>query len=100
MNRFHVRLVSIQLVLLASALFIMPVRAVAEVAISEAAKFLPDKIESFHANAPAGMVIDGIFKHPVADESGTISAAARDYSNDAGAAFWVEVVRTDNDSTA
>lgn len=100
MSRFHVLPVSIQIALLALALFVMPALADAEVTISEAAKLLPDKIESFHADGPAGMVIDGIFKRQIPDEAVTISAAARDYTNDAGSSFWVEVVRTETDSAA
>ena len=100
MSRFHVRPVSIQIALLALALFVMPTTAGAEVTAREAAKFLPDQIASFHADGPPGMVIDGIFKRPIPDESVAVSVAARGYSNDAGAGFWIEVVKTETDSAA
>jgi hypothetical protein len=94
------RLVSIQIALLASVLFVLPVINV-EAAIDESAKLLPDRIESFHASGAAtDQIVDGIFKHPVADQSITLADVAREYRNDAGARFWVELVRTQDASAA
>lgn len=94
------RLVSLQIALLASVLFVLPVISVAAV-IDESAKLLPDRIESFRASGPAtDHIVDGIFKHPVADESIALADAAREYRNGAGARFWVELVRTQDASAA
>src|SRR5438067_6951907 len=94
------RLASVQIALLASVLFILPALRV-EAAIDESTKLLPDRIESFHASGPAtDQDIDGIFKHPVADQSLSLAQTAREYRNDAGASFWVELVRTQDASAA
>jgi hypothetical protein len=103
MSRFHVRPFSIRITLLALALFIMPALAGADQTVKEAlgegAKFLPDQIGTFHADAPAGLLKDSIFKNTGVDASGTISAS-RSYVDDANASFLVKVVRTENDSMA
>lgn len=101
MSRCHVRLVSIKIALPALALLVMAALAGADVTANEAAKFLPDKIDSFQAEGPAATPIDGIFKKTLeTEEFGRVSDAARNYRNEAGSTFTVEIVRTENDSAA
>ena len=92
------RPVLIQIALMALALFAMPAMARAEGISSEAAKLLPDQVESFRASAPAGAPAGGLLRF--GDKPLTISTATRNYNNDAGAGLLVEVVRTENDSAA
>lgn len=101
MSRFHVRPVSIQIALLALALFVMPTLAGAEVTISEAAKALPDSIDSFRAEGPAAAPIEGSYLQiSGTGEFGPVSTAVRSYRNGGGSSVTIEIVRTENDSAA
>jgi hypothetical protein len=101
MSRFHVRPVSIRIALLALALFIMPTLAGAEVTTSEAARALPDSIDSFRAEGPAAAPTDGSYiQISGTGEFGPVSAAVRSYRNGAGSGVTIEIVRTENDSAA
>lgn len=101
MSRFHVRLVSIHIALLALALFVMPAMAGAEVKISEAARALPDSIDSFRAEGPAAAPIASSYLQiSGTGEFGPVSTAVRSYQNGAGSSVTIEIVRTENDSAA
>src|SRR5258707_4955028 len=72
-----------------------------ETATAEAGTLLPDKIESFRATERADdRIINGIFKTLLAEPIVVVSQAARDYRNDAGSRFWIELIQTKNDSAA
>ena len=101
MSRFHVRRPSIPIALLALALFVVPTPASAEVTISEAAKALPDSIDSFRAEGPAAAPTDGgSLQISGTGEFGRVSTALRSYQNGTGSGITIEVVRTENDSAA
>jgi len=101
MSGFLVRPVSIHIALLALALFVMPGIARANVTISEAAKALPDSIDSFKAEGPAAAPTDGSYLQIAGTgEFGPVSTAVRSYRNGAGSGFTIEIVRTENDSAA
>lgn len=101
MNRFHVRPVSIQIAVLALALFGMPTPAGAEVTRSEAARALPDNIGSFKAEGPAATPTAGsLIQLAGTGEFGPVSTAARSYRNEAGSSVAIQIVRTESDSAA
>lgn len=79
-------------------LLTVPVNASATGTVNESAKLLPDRIENFHASSPAIAPIGGLIK--TGDEVLITSTATRDYSNDAGSIFLIELNQTENDSAA
>ncbi len=100
MNRLRVRLVSLLIGLIGTCLFVISGSATTETTITEAAKFLPDKIDVFQASGPASQSNEGISKRAKLADFGVISDASRLYSNETGERFTVEVVRGENDASA
>ena len=101
MSGFYVRPFSIQIALLALSLFVMPGIAGADVAVSEAAKALPDSIDSYKAEGPAAAPADGSdMRISGTAEFGPVSTAVRSYQNGTGSGITIEIVRTENDSAA
>jgi hypothetical protein len=72
----------------------------AEVTIGEAAKLLPDKIESFRAIGPAQMPTRGIFEFVSPDEVGAVSSATRTYQDGQNSTFNITVVHLSTESGA
>jgi hypothetical protein len=72
----------------------------AEVTIGEAAKLLPDKIESYGATGPAQMPMRGIFELVSPDEVGAVSSAARTYQDGQNLPFDIVVVHVSTESGA
>jgi hypothetical protein len=72
----------------------------AEVTIGEAAKLLPDKIESFRAIGPAQMPMRGIFELVSPDEVGAVSSATRTYQDGQNSTFNITVVHLSTESGA
>jgi hypothetical protein len=101
MNRFHVRPLSIQIAVLALALFAMPTPTGAEGTSSEAARSLPDNIGSFKAEGPVATPTAGSpVQLAATGEFGPISSAARNYRNETGSSVAIQVVRTESDAAA
>src|SRR2546430_11994448 len=100
MYRFRGRLLASLIGLIASCLVVVSASGATEPTIAEAAKFLPDKIESLQASGPAALPIDGISKRATLTDFAVISNASRSYHDDAGHIFTLEVARTENDSSA
>lgn len=101
MSRFHVRPVSIQIALLALAMCAVPTLVSAEVTVSEAARALPDSIDSFEAEGPAKAPTDSShIQISGTGEFGPVSTAMRSYRSGAGAGVTIEIVRTESDSAA
>src|SRR5437588_7527980 len=73
---------------------------VRDIAIEEMAKFLPDRIESLHAGGSAIAESEGIFKRVPISDFDVAFYGERTYHDDAGAGFTIEIVRTENDSSA
>ncbi len=84
MYRFRGRLLSSLIGLIASCLVVVSASGATEPTIAEAAKFLPDKIESLQASGPAALPIDGISKRATLTDFAVISNASRSYRDDAG----------------
>jgi hypothetical protein len=95
-----VRLVSVQIALLAFLLFVLPALAKGEVTIGDAAKSLPDKIGALRAQGPRQMPTVGIFERIRPEAVGAISHAARRYDGDNGSSFAIDLIRTETDSGA
>jgi hypothetical protein len=72
----------------------------AAIPVNEAAKALPNNIDSFRARGPAQTPPVGIFDQALPDEFGTISHAVRRYENDAAAGIIIDLVTTRSDSGA
>jgi uncharacterized protein DUF6599 len=72
----------------------------AAVTLNEAAKALPNSIDSFRARGPAQTATVGIFEQALPDEFGAISHAVRGYSNDTAADLVIDLVTTRSDSGA
>jgi len=72
----------------------------AEVTIGEAAKLLPDKIESFRAIGPAQMPMRGIFELVSPEEVGAVSSAVRTYQGQQNSTFNIYVVHISTESGA
>ncbi len=70
-----------------------------ELPVLEAAKLLPDTIDTFHAKSSTRPLSDDVFGHLVEPPNFT-SAAVRDYTDAARLSITVAVIRTDKDSTA
>lgn len=101
MSGFHVRPISIHIALLALALFVMPGIAAADVTISEAAKALPDNIDSYKAEGPATTPTDRSYLQiSGTGEFGPVSTAVRSYRNGTASGITIEIARTENDSAA
>ena len=67
---------------------------------NDAAKLLPETIQALRATGPAsGLVIDGIFKRPVADANAVV-IAIRTYADSNGRSFSIEIAHTERDSVA
>lgn len=96
----NVRLPLNQTLLVAAFLLMAPFSALAGLPIDEAAKSLPDTIDSFHAQGPAQLPKGPIFAHLRPEEFDAQSYASRAYINDAGASFVINLIRTENDSGA
>ena len=95
------RPVSIQIAVLALALFGMLTPVGAEVKSSEAARALPDSIGSFKAEGPAAIPTAGShIQLTGTGEFGPVSTAARSYRNEAGSSVAIQIVGTENDSAA
>jgi hypothetical protein len=78
-----------------------------EPATNEAAKLLPDRIQSFQATGPAEPYLnlakinaETAFTMRVADLPGQTAAAVRKYRDEAGHIFAIELAYTDSDSGA
>ncbi len=89
-----------RLQLLAVLLFAAPVLVNAGLTIDEAARSLPDKINTFRADGPAAMPMHGVFERIPPEDVSAISHAARKYVAENGHTFVVDVVRTRSDSAA
>ena len=87
-------------ILTVSMLFAVAAVVSAEVTIGEAAKLLPDKIESFRAIGPAQMPMRGIFELVSPEEVGEVSSAVRTYQDQQNSAFNIYVVHTTTESGA
>lgn len=87
-------------ILTVSLLFALTAVVSAEVTIGEAAKLLPDKIESFRAIGPAQMPGPGIFELVGPEEVGAVSRAARSYQGSQNSPFNIIVVHTTTESGA
>jgi len=72
----------------------------AEVTIGEAAKLLPDKVESFRAIGPAQMPKPGIFELVSPEEVRAVSSAVRTYQSQQNSTFNIYVVHTTTESGA
>lgn len=70
-----------------------------EMSIAEAAKLLSDTIAGFHAQAPSQALSDAELKS-AGENSLPVSAATRNYTNDAGSNISISIVRTERDSAA
>jgi len=97
---FRARPLSSLIALIASCSIVVSASGASETTPSEAAKFLPDKIDAFQASGPASQSSEGISKRAKLADFGVISDASRLYSNEVGERFTVEVVRTENDASA
>jgi hypothetical protein len=84
--------------LVAIILFVIPTLAPAKESITEAERLLPDKIESFHGTDTARPPSGGLTRY--GDELLTRSQAERNYANDVGASFVINLTLTANDSAA
>jgi hypothetical protein len=100
MYRFRARLLSLLIGLFASCLVVVSASGAPETTLAEAAKFLPDKIESLQASGLPAIPINGISKGSTLTDFAVISDASRSYRDDAGHIFTIEVARTENDSSA
>lgn len=87
-------------VLAVSVLFVTATVVSAELGISDSAKLLPDKIESFRAIGPAQMPVPGIFELVSAEEVGALSSAARTYQDSQNSTFNIIVVHAGTESGA
>ena len=87
-------------ILFVSMLFAVTAVVSAEVTIGEAAKLLPDKIESFRAIGPAQMPIRGIFNLVSPEEVGAVSSAVRTYQGGQNSTFNIYVCKTSTESGA
>ncbi len=87
-------------ILTVSMLFAVTAVVSAEVTIGEAAKLLPDKVESFRAIGPAQMPKPGIFELVSPEEVGAVSSAVRPYQGQQNSAFNIYVVHTSTESGA
>jgi len=70
-----------------------------EMSIAEAARFLPNTIADFHAQASPQAMSDAELKS-AGEDSLPVSAATRNYTNDAGSNISITIVRTERDSAA
>ena len=70
-----------------------------EMSIAEAARFLPNTIADFHAQASPRAMSDAELKS-AGEDSLPVSAATRNYTNDAGSNISITIVRTERDSAA
>src|SRR5437773_2681109 len=70
-----------------------------EMRIAEAARFLPNTIADFHAQASPQAMSDAELKS-AGEDSLPVSAATRNYTNDAGSNISITIVRTERDSAA
>ena len=94
----HVR--SINLITVALLVFGTVVIGEDAAPANEAAKLLPETIQALRATGPAsGLVIDGIFKRPVADANAVV-IAIRTYADSNGRSFSIEIAHTERDSVA
>lgn len=99
MNKSSARLIARQ-VAIAALLAILSLAVRAEVTIGEAAKSLPDKIESFRAKGPAQLPTVGIFERVRPEEVGAASQASRRYINDARFDIIINLIQTQTESGA
>ncbi|MFS8087119.1 MAG: DUF6599 family protein [Acidobacteriota bacterium] len=81
-------------------LFALSAVVSAEVTIGEAAKLLPDKIESVRASGPAQMPMRGIFELVSPDEVGAVSSAERTYESQHNSSFSINVIHVSTESGA
>jgi hypothetical protein len=87
-------------ILTVSMLFAVTAVVSAAVTIGEAAKLLPDKIESFRAIGPVQMPIRGIFELVSPEEVGAVSSALRTYQGGQNSTFNIDVTHTSTESGA
>jgi hypothetical protein len=87
-------------ILIVSMLFAVTAVVSAEVTIGQAAKLLPDKIESFRAIGLAQMPMRGIFELVSPEEVGAVSSAVRTYQGQQNSTFNIYVVHTSTESGA
>ena len=87
-------------ILTVTVLFAATAVVSAEVTIGEAAKLLPDKIESFRAIGPAQMPMRGIFELVSPEEVGAVSNAVRTYQAGQNSTLNIDVVHTSTESGA
>jgi len=99
-DRIRVRLLSKQTLVVVVFSLLAYGFASADITADQAAKALPDKIDSFHALGPAQLPMVGIFEQVRPDEFGAISQASRSYSEAAGPSFIVYLIRTQTGSGA
>jgi hypothetical protein len=100
MTRLRNYLGLLQIAAATQLIFVGAVIGKEPVPTNEAAKLLPDTIQSLRASGPAsGLVIDGVFKRPVADANGVV-VAIRTYTDANGKSFSIEVAHADRDSSA
>jgi uncharacterized protein DUF6599 len=78
----------------------LPVTAKVGVAVNEAAKTLPDQIESFRARGPAVTPDDDAFETRGLADFGVQARAVRLYVSPSGDLFQVDLIKTINDSGA
>jgi hypothetical protein len=86
--------------LFVAVLLLFAVTAGASVTIDDAAKFLPEKIDSFSAQGPAQFPTVGVFEHVSPQDFDVVSHAMRAYSRGDGRSLTIELVRTRTDSAA
>jgi hypothetical protein len=94
MSKFHVHLFSGRILPIASFLLLLSAVATADVTINEAAKALPDKVDSFNAKGSAQMPTVGIFELMPPEDFGVTSHAARAYGDQSGSGFTIDIIRT------
>src|ERR1700756_2659124 len=99
-NKNHLQRLCIRTLLALALLSIMSDGRAKAITTDEAAKFLPEKIDVFHARGPAQLPTTGMFEQIKPEDFGAVSYASRTYTDPAKNEFIIELVQTNSESGA
>src|SRR5438309_4131216 len=100
MHHLRARFIVLLIGLIASWSVAVLASDVRDIAIEEMARFLPDRIESLQASGSPFDESEGVFKRVPISDFDVMFYGGRTYHDDAGAAFTIEIARTENESSA